>query len=166
MKNELTIKEKYSQYWPAVAVVSGVMAIVLFGAYIYASDVLFEGYLRLGAFACFALSFLSFFKIYDGQIVIDIHVDRELDVLTFTYSIRDRIIYEEEIGINNITGLKITEMPNRSLYNDFFTNDRTLRYQRSDGNNWLYLNEIYGRIVPLTKENAATMKKFIDRFTE
>ncbi|CAN5368255.1 hypothetical protein BH23BAC3_BH23BAC3_12410 [soil metagenome] len=167
MSQILTVSEKYSRYWPAIAIGSIIISILLFVAYIMISDVLIGSYLRLAAFAFFVIGFLSFFKLRDGRIQIDFELKDDagphLDVL---YSVRDRIIHSETIDISEITGLKVDQMPNRSLYNDFNQADRSVRFQKENMDGWLYLNEIHGRVIPLSKENAEKIVQFIKKITK
>lgn len=164
MSSPLVIKEKYSEHWPFVAILSGIFSALFFIAYLYSDNVLFEGYLRLAAFALFAFCFFSMFKIYDGQIIINIEPNKEeKDLLDLTYSLRGRQIYHETINPNEIVSLRISEMPNRSMYNDLFTGDRTVQYRKKDMYNWMYLNEFYGRIIPFSKENAEKIKAYFEQ---
>lgn len=164
MSSPLVIKEKYSEHWPLLAILSGIFSILLFIAYLYSDNVLYEGYLRLGAFGMFAFSFFSMFKIYDGQIIINIEQNKdEKGLLDLTYSLRGREIYCESINPNEIVSLRISEMPNRSMYNDLFTGDRTVQFRKKDMYDWMYLNEFHGRIIPFSEENADKIKTYFEQ---
>ncbi|MEX2456653.1 MAG: hypothetical protein WD381_05025, partial [Balneolaceae bacterium] len=155
MSSSIIIKEKYSEHWPLAAILSGIFSILLFIAYIYSDNVLYEGYLRLGAFGMFAFSFFSMFKIYDGQIIITIEPnDEKKELVDLSYSLRNREIYRESINPNEIVSFRISEMPNRSMYNDLFTGDRTVQFRKKNMYDWMYLNEFHGRIIPFNNENA------------
>lgn len=164
MSSSLTIKEKYSEYWPLLAIISGILSILLIIAYLYSNNVLYEGYLRLGAFGMFAFSFFSMFKIYDGQIIINIEQNtEEKDLLDLSYNLRGREIYRESINPNEVVSLRVSEMPNRSMYNDLFTGDRTVQFRKKDMYDWMYLNEFHGRIIPFSKENAERIKSHLEK---
>ena len=167
MSQKLTVSEKYSRYWPAIAISSIIASIAFFGAYIMVTDVLIGSYLRLAAFAFFVIGFLSLFKLKDGRIVIDFELGDDAGPhMEVTYSVRDRYIHAETIDISEITGLKIDQMPNRSLYNDFNNVDRSVRFHKENMEGWLYLNEIHGRVIPLSKENAAEIVRFLKKITK
>lgn len=167
MSQTLTVSEKYSRYWPSIAAGSIILSIIMFGAYIMVSDVLIGSYLRLAAFAFFVIGFLSFFKLRDGRVQIDFVLKDDagphLDVL---YSVRGRNIHAEMIDLSEITEIKVDQMPNRSLYNDFNKVDRSVRFQKEDMAGWLYLNEIHGRVIPLSKENAEVIVRYIKKITK
>ncbi|REL38202.1 hypothetical protein DYD21_06225 [Rhodohalobacter sp. SW132] len=162
MKSTLNVSEKYSRHWPAIAVGSIIASILFFGAYVAVSDVLIGSYLRLAAFAFFVIGFLSFFKIKDGRIEIQFEVNQknsnELDV---EYSVRGREIHAELIELDDIKDIKTDRMPNRSLYNDLNRTDRSVRFQKKNMEGWLYLNEIHGRVIPLSEDNANKIVAFI-----
>lgn len=162
MSDQLIVSEKYSQYWPVVAAGSLVISALFFGGYIYTSNILLESYLRLGAFAFFVIGFLSLFKLRDGKITIIYELDdkKKTDV-NITYSVRDQNIHAESIDLSEIKSIKVDQMPNRSLYNDFYKIDRAVRLKKKNMDGWLYLNEIHGRAIPLSKENAEKLVNFI-----
>lgn len=167
MSQTLTVSEKYSRYWPAITIGSFIISILFFVAYIMISDVLIGSYLRLAAFAFFVIAFMSLFKLRDGRIQIDMELKDDagphLDLL---YSVRGRNIHAETIDISEIKELKVDQMPNRSLYNDFNQVDRSVRFQKENMDDWLYLNEIHGRVIPLSKENAEEIVWFIKKITK
>jgi len=166
MNSHLIIKEKYSEYWPHIAIITGILSIVLFIIYLNTDNVLYEGYLRLSAFGMFAFSFFSLFKIYDGQIVIEIRQnEQDRKLLDLSYTLRGRELYRESINPKEIVSLKVAEMPNRSMYNDLFTGDRTVQFRKKDMYDWMYLNEFHGRIIPFSKENAEKIKSHIEQFS-
>lgn len=167
MSQILTVSEKYSRYWPVIAIGSIIASIAFFAAYIMVTDVLIESYLRLAAFAFFVVGFLSLFKLKDGRIVIDFELANDAGPhMEVTYSVRDRNIHAETIDISEITALEIGQMPNRSLYNDFNNVDRTVRFQKENMEGWLYLNEIHGRVIPLSKENAEQIVRYLKKITK
>lgn len=163
MSESLTISEKYSRFWPLIAAGSLVASLLLFGAYLAVSDILTGSYLRLAAFALFVIGFLSLFKLRDGQITMDIthkqNTDPNLDI---EFSARDRMIHAETIDLTDIEHVKMDKMPNRSIYNDLNRSDRSVRLQKKNMDGWIYLNEIHGRVFPLTKENAAAIVEFLN----
>ncbi len=156
----LTVKEKYSRHWPAIAIASAVLAALLWGAYMLTTNVLLESYLRFAAFCFFALSLLSFFKVKDGQIQIDMKVDDD-GGLIMDYLVRNKQIGHDAFDLNKVESVEINKMPNRSLYNDFATGDRTIRFKRKDSDDWLYLTEVHGRVIPLDNKNAEKIYGFI-----
>jgi hypothetical protein len=161
----LTVKEKYSQHWPKVAVISAILAVILFGAYLITADVLIEGYLRLAAFCFFALSLLSFFKVKDGQIKIELTLD-EVGGLQLNYFVRNNQIAHEAFDLNQIESVEIHEMPNRSLYNDFATGDRAIRFKQKESPGWLFLTEVHSRVIPLDSRNAQQVSDFINQYLD
>lgn len=163
--NHLTVNEKYSKHWPAITVVSALLAFILWVAYMFSADVLVEGYLRFAAFCFFALSLLSFFKVKDGQIRIDLQFEND-ETLLVNYQVRKTEIASESFDLTQIEAVEINEMPNRSLYNDFATGDKAIRFKRTDADGWLYLIEVNGRVIPLDNENAEKVFVFINNFLE
>lgn len=161
MKNSFTVKEKYSSKWPHIAIISSILTVLSLVAYIVTSDVLAEGYLRLAAFAFFSITLLSLFKIKDGQLTIEIkqNDDEELETLYFQ---RNRTVHHEKWPIKKITSVKISDMPNRSLYNDIVTGDRCVMVRRKNEADWIYFIQVDGRVIPLRKENAEALKNHIE----
>ncbi len=160
MSQVLKVSEKYSKYWTSSALVSALCALILFIAYYMESNVLYEGYLRLGAFVCFAFSLLSYFKIRDGKV--DFEFTRKSNqLLEITYSIKGEIVFSEEIDLNEVDEFVTTEMPNRSLYNDIARKDRCIKFRKKNSKDWIYFNMINGRVIPLHETNAESIIKFI-----
>lgn len=165
MKDEkLVIKEKYSKYWPTVAVLSLILSLVIFVSYHFIDNVLWIGYLRLAAFAFFAVALLSFFKVYDGQVELTVLADEEF--FKSTYQVRNEIIFESEQPRSVFHQVKTDQLPNKSIYNDFMKNDRCVRFQKKDENAWYYFNEIESRVIPLSEENANTLRDFLKMYSE
>lgn len=164
MKKELVIQEKYSKFWPLIAFISFLVAIVLFISYLYVSDVLAEGTLRMVAFVFLAIGLLSLLKLRDGRI--DIAVTTvEPDLIRFQYILRDEVIFQDERKRDEFHSLKIDEMPNRSLYNDIVQSDRCIRFRRENEAEWHYLNTINGRVIPLSNDSAKTLHSFLRKMT-
>jgi len=161
--NKLIVFEKYSRHWPVIAIVSAILAVILFGAYLLSGNVLVEGYLRLAAFCFFALSLLSFFKVKDGRIQINFIVD-ENGGLKMDYLVREKIIAHDVFDLNNFEAIGIDEMPDRSIYNDFARGDHSIRFKRKESDGWLYLTEINGRVIPLDKKNAEEVTGFLNNY--
>jgi hypothetical protein len=162
MSDLLKVSEKYSRYWPAVTVGSLILSVLFFGGFIYSNDMLLAGYLRLGAFVSFVVGFLSYFKLRDGKITIIYELNHEKkNDMTISYSVRDQKIHVETVDLSDIKDVKVDEMPNRSLYNDFNKVDKSVRLQKKNMNGWLYLNELHGRMIPLTQTNAKKVVQFI-----
>lgn len=159
MKDKLIIKEKFSKFWSVIFVISVISTIVTLFFYMTASDILIEGYLRLAAFILFSIGILTLFKLNDGQIEIITILDD--DVIEFQYISKNRVIHTEEWSAKDIASYKIDEMPNRSLYNDLVQGDRCLRIRRKNQSDWSYLNNINGRVVPLTQKNADELMSFL-----
>lgn len=160
MTDQLVIREKYFKHWPTVSVVSLILSIVFFLVYHLIDDVLWIGYLRLAAFVCFAVALLSFFKVYDGRVEITVSIEDEL--VQSVYKVRDKIIFSTELPLSDIHKLKIDQLPNKSLYNDFTKSDKCVRFQRKDESAWFYFNEIESRVIPLSEENANRLLDFLE----
>lgn len=156
---KLTIQEKYSKYWPSVTFISLILAIVLFISYQVMNDVLWIGYVRLASFSLFALALLSFFKVKDGQVEITVKVEN--GVVESIYKVRNEIIFHVENPLSDFYKLKIDQMPNKSLYNDFVRSDKCVRFRRENENAWYYFNEIESRVIPLSEENASQLYNFL-----
>jgi hypothetical protein len=161
MTHTITVFEKYSRHWPMTTIISGVLSVILFGLFLFTDNTLAGGYLRLGAFASFAVCLLSYFKIRDGQIKLDLSIDNSKNLL-IDYFMKDQIIYKESFSLNEIQELKMDRVPNKSFYNDLFTGDFRVLYKKSDYENFLNLTEIRGRLVPLEEENALHIISFIE----
>ncbi len=161
MSNSLKVQEKYSRHWPLIAILSAVLATVFYISYQLTADVLLEGYLRLTAFAFFALAVLSLFKVKDGRVEISkVHKN---GLLTIVYRVRDKEIHNEELVLSDIESIKIDKMPDKSLYNEFMKSDRCIRYKRKKTEGWLYLHEINGRVIPLSSSNAESILVFLEK---
>lgn len=163
MSDQLKVSEKYSRYWPAITVGSLVASALFFAGFIYVNSALLESYLRLAAFAFFVIGFLSYFKLREGQITIIYNLADEENEMTITYSVRDQNIHEETVDLSDIKSIKVDQMPNRSLYNDFYKVDRSVRLKKKHMDGWLYLNELHGRMIPLNQENAEKVVDFIKK---
>lgn len=156
---KLVIQEKYSKYWPSITVLSIILAVALFITYHMINDVLWIGYLRLASFTMAALALLSFFKVRDGQVEISLKLeDGQIESI---YKVRNEIIFQTKHPTSDFYKLKVDEMPNKSLYNDFVRSDKCVRFRREDENAWYYFNEIESRVVPLSSENAIQLKDFL-----
>ena len=163
MSDQIKVSEKYSRYWPAITIGSLLVSVLFFGGYILANSVLLESYLRLAAFAFFVIGFLSYFKLRDGQITVIYSLAEEKKEMTISYSVRDQTIHEETINLSDIKSIKVDQMPNRSLYNDFYKIDRSVRLKKKNMSGWLYLNELHGRMIPFSQENAEKVVNFIKK---
>lgn len=162
MNKSLTVSEKFSKLWPLAAAASLLLSVLFFGGYLYISDQLISGYLRLAAFAFFVIGFLSLFKLKDGQM--DITFEKEAGSpgeVEITYSVRDRNLHVETMDLSDLEEIKVDRMPNRSIYNDFYRVDRSVRLKKENMEGWMYLNEIHGRVIPLSEENAEKIVGFI-----
>ena len=161
MSNQLQVSEKYSQYWPAIMIGSLILSLIFLVAFIYTTKPLLESYLRLAAFAFFVIGFLSFFKIRDGQLTINYEVKDGDQEMYITYTLREQKIHAETVDLSDIVDIKVDEMPNRSLYNDFYKIDKSVRLKKKNMDGWLYLNELHGRMIPLSRENAGKIVDFV-----
>ncbi|MDX1640811.1 MAG: hypothetical protein R3220_03880, partial [Balneolaceae bacterium] len=77
------------------------------------------------------------------------------------YKVRDKVIFSTELPLSEIHKVKIDQLPNKSLYNDFTKSDKCVRFQRKDENAWYYFNEIESRVIPLSEENANRLLHFL-----
>lgn len=159
MSKTLIISEKYSKYWPLITIISGIAAILSGVAFLYFDAVLLEGYLRLAAFIFFAIFLLSLYKVRDGKVNMKFIIENR--VVTIEYHQKNQLIEEEIIDFSDISDIKISPLPNRSVYNDLMRSDRCIRINRKDGV-WIYLNEINGRTIPLEEDNALKVKHFLE----
>jgi len=158
----LHVSEKFSKYWPVFAWGGLIASLFFLGAYFVVTDPLVGSYLRLAAFACFVIGFLSLFKLKDGQLQINFKFDDEPGRnLEIKYFIRGRLVHSETIEMADVTGLKADQMPNRSIYNDINNIDRCVRLQKKNMDGWIYLTELHGRVIPLSKINAKKIVAFI-----
>ncbi|MDZ7719184.1 MAG: hypothetical protein U5K72_10250 [Balneolaceae bacterium] len=156
---KLVIKEKYSKYWPTISMVSLILAVVLFVIYQMIDNVLWVGYIRLASFSMFALALLSFFKVKDGQV--EIIVKHEDEVVESIYKVRNEVIFQAKHPVSDFYKLKVDQMPDKSLYNNFVKSDKCVRFRRKNENAWYYFNEIESRVIPLNKENASKLYDFL-----
>ncbi|MEX0994177.1 MAG: hypothetical protein WD599_01535 [Balneolaceae bacterium] len=157
----LTVFEKYSRYWPAIAITSAIMSLTFFLVYWYSQNVLVAGYLRVTAFAFFALSLLSFFKWKDGRMKIDFTLDQD-HFLRLNYFVRNRKVADDNFNLTEFSDIEINRMPIKTLYNEFATSDRCIRFKRYDTEGWSYLIEVHGRVIPIDKENAKLVLEFLN----
>lgn len=160
MNKTLEVSEKYSRYWPAISLVSGMLAVLFFAGYQYQSDVLVEGYLRLISFAFFALSLLSLYKVKEGKIDFKFSRDQD-DLVSITYRVNGKVVFGEAIDLKEIEEWTTDEMPNRSLYNDFARKDRCIKFRKKESNHWTYFNMIDGRVIPFTGKHAQSIIRFM-----
>lgn len=163
MSNTLVIREKYSKYWPQIAIINLLLALLLFVSYQFIDDVLLVGYLRLGAFIFFAAGLLSLFKVKDGQV--EIIVELEDDSVESTYKVRGETIFATSHPTSDLHELKIDQLPDKSIYNNFVKNDKCVRFRRKDESNWFFFNEMESRVIPLNEENAKRLYSFLKETT-
>lgn len=164
MSKQLQVSEKYSRYWPAITVGSLVLSLIFLAAFIYVNGALLESYLRLAAFVFFVIGFLSYFKLRDGQITINYELsDENSSEMMITYEVRDQNIHAESVDLSEIIDVKVDEMPNRSLYNDFYKIDKSVRLKKKNMSGWLYLNELHGRMIPLSESNAEEVVDYVKK---
>lgn len=156
----LVIQEKYSKYWPTIALASLLLSIALFISYQLMSDVLWIGYVRLASFGMFALALLSFFKVRDGQV--EISIECEEDIIRSTYTVQKRLIYQTESLRSDFDIIKVDEMPNKSLYNDIVRSDKCVIFKRKGDDTWYYFNQIDTRVIPLNEQNALKLQNFLE----
>lgn len=165
MNKKIVIHEKFSKNWPTIALLSGILSIILWGTYLSISDILLSGYLRLGAFAFFTLTILSLFKIKDGKVIIEIE-NTEAHEATVHYTLRQELVFTEIWDMKKIAGVKISEMPNKSLYNDIVTGDRCVMVRKQNEMDWIYFNTLFGRVIPFKKDNAERIKQYLEKFLD
>lgn len=160
---KLQVEEKYSEHWPKIAIAGGILCLLFFGGSVYVEDVLLEGYLRLTSFALFALSVFSFFKLKDGKINIELVIgEKSENILEIIYSVRDKEVHYDSLDIKELKNIKVSDMPNLSIYNDFYFGDKVVRFKKKNMDGYMHLIEIYGRIIPLSENNAKQITNFIE----
>lgn len=148
----LTLHEKFSGYWPSVAVLSAVSAAALFVYSRIQAEVLKSGYLELASFILFSVAVFSFFKLRDGRITISIEL--EDDGLKIVYLLKNKTVLSEQLPAEKIDDLKTDRMPDSSLYTEINRSDRTIRFREKDSGEWHYLFQYNSRVIPLSAENA------------
>lgn len=160
MNDTLVIQEKYSKYWPQVAILSLILALLLFIGYHFLDDVLLVGYVRLGAFSFFAIGLLSLFKVYEGRI--EIKIEAEMDSIKSTYTVRGETKFTKSHPISDFHELKIDHLPDKTIYNNFVKSDKCVRFRREDESGWFFFNEIESRVIPLSEKNANLLYDFLE----
>lgn len=164
MMDQLIVREKYSKYWPAVAISSLLLAVLFFVAYHLIENILWVGYLRLISFSFFAIALLSFFKIKDGQVEMTVTVDDER--VHSDFKVRNKLIDHHEIPKSDFYQLKVDMVPNKSIYNDLMKSDKSVLYRRKSESAWFHFNQIESRVIPLSDENADLLYHFLKQKTE
>ena len=160
MKNHLHIEEKFSKFWPAVAIFSFLTAVTFYLLYINTDHVLNEGVYRLVAFAFFAAGILSLFKLRDGKMMLHLELTDD-DHLLIHYKTKKRDIGEDEWNLKELASVRVAEMPNKSLYNDIVRSDRCVLIRLKNNSDWLYLNNLNSRVIPLAERDAESVRQFI-----
>lgn len=160
--NKMEIEEKYSAQWPLITTVSFAVAAAIFGSLFIIENTLLAGYVRLGAFAFFALAVIGLFKLRDGKVSMVFTVDED-HFLTVNYKVKGELKHSESWDLKRIESVKVVEMPNRSFYNDIVTSDRCVVFRNQDENDWTYLHKIYGRVIPLRKISAEKIRDYMKR---
>lgn len=160
--NKIEIEEKYSAQWPLITAVSFLLAIAIFTSLQFIESTLFAGYVRLGAFAFFALAIIGLFKLRDGKVSMLFSVD-DNQFLTVTYKVKNEVKQEESWDLNHLATVKVVEMPNRSFYNDIVTSDRCVVIRNRDESDWTYLHKLFGRVIPLKESSADKIQNFIEK---
>jgi len=159
--SDLRIEEKYSAQWPLITVVSMILAVTIFSSLLFIDSTLLAGYVRLTAFAFFAIGVIGFFKLRDGKVTLHFSMEDE-NFLLLEYIVKSELKHSENWDLKHIATVKIEEMPNRSFYNDIVTTDRCIAIRYKDENDWTYLHKLYGRVIPLKNESAVKIKNFLE----
>ena len=158
MNNSITVQEKFSKYWKPLTTVSGILAITCFALYFKSGNILAGGYLQLSSFIFFIIFLIGSVKLYEGKTRIECFAnDMNLDVKFFR---KDRKVAEGEIDLSKIEKVEISELPNKTIYNDIVRSDKCIRLKNKSGQ-WFYLNEISEQVVPLDIRNAKKMYDFL-----
>lgn len=160
MKNQLIVEEKFSRLWPSAAIISLIAALIFYLLYVNTEDVLNESYFRVLSFAFFAAGILVLFKLKDGKVTLRLEVSDNSE-LVILYQIKRNTIAEEQWSLNDIASVKIDEMPNTSLSNDIVRGDRSIKVRYRNHSDWIYLNNLNNRVIPLKKEDAERVMEFI-----
>ncbi|MEX0639030.1 MAG: hypothetical protein WDZ29_04175 [Balneolaceae bacterium] len=159
--NRLILYEKYSRYWPHITVLSTITSLALLIIWLGSDNVLFSGYLQFGAFVFFAIALLCLFRWREGQMKIEMDSDGH-GILHIRYSVRNEPVGSEEFLLKGLESVKTDRMPDRSLADNLFKSGRTVRFKRQDSINWLYLNEVNGRVIPLDMKSAEQLRQFLE----
>lgn len=160
--NRLQIEEKYSAQWPLITVVSFILAAAIFSSLLIIENTLLAGYVRLGAFAFFALAVIGLFKLRDGKVSLVLSVDED-QYLTVSYKIKNQLKHSENWDLKHIESVKVVEMPNRSFYNDIVTSDRCVVFRNQDESDWTYLHKMNGRVIPLRQDSANSIRDYVEK---
>lgn len=158
MKNSLIIEEKFSHIWKPLTILSGIITITGFTGYLYTDHILTGGYLQLISFICLVIFLIGSVKLYEGKTKIVINVqDMNLDVKFFR---KNQNIAEGEIDLLKIDKVEISELPNKTIYNDIVRSDKCIRLKNNSGQ-WIYLNEFSGKMVPLDIDSSKKIYDFL-----
>ena len=159
--SELKIEEKYSAQWPLITAVSMVLALAIFLSLFFIENILLIGYIRLGAFAFFALGVIGLFKLREGKVSLILSADKD-HFLIVSYNVKNEEKHSESWDLRSFETVKVDEMPNLSFYNDIVTSDCCVAIRNQNENDWTYLLKMYGRVIPLRKSSAVKIKNYIE----
>ena len=154
-----TVNEKFSKYWPFIAVGCSVLAFLVFIYSRLNSDVLIAGYLELASFIMFAVAVLSFFKLRDGRT--SIRIDKDGNQLVFSYLLNGSVVKTETLSIEKPVEFKTDRLPDTSLYSEINRTDRTVCFRETSSGSWRYLFQYNSRVIPISPEDAEKIKKVL-----
>lgn len=159
----LIAEEKYSRHWKKISLAGLILSLTLVLFWLHADSdpdkVVLAGVLRLGAFLCFALFLLSWFKVRQGQIRVELH--SEGHHLRIRYRLRDRIVSEERLDLRRIKDIEISGMPDRTVADEFKRASFTLRYRLKDSPDPIWLFDVGDRILPFDRATSAEILEFL-----
>ena len=147
-----TVQEKFSKTWPFIAVLSSVLAVVLFIYSRVNRDILISGYLELASFILFAAAVLSYFKLRDGRI--SVRLEKDGGELLLSYLLNGSVVTTETLSLDKKLEFKADRMPDTSLYSEINRKDRTIRFRETPSGSWRYLLQYNSRVIPVRPEDA------------
>ena len=103
MSNSIVVEEKFSSSWKNTFFYSLGLAAVLFLLYLYISNVIWIGILRLAAFISFSLAIFCLLRIMEGRKRLRVEVDDKN--LRIVYLKKEKVLNEEVLSRSNIDSI-------------------------------------------------------------
>lgn len=162
MDEAILIDEKYSNNWKLIFYTSLFLAAVTFLIHLNLNDVVWSGILRLVAFISFSLSIFCILKLFEGQKKFRVAVDGKS--VHIAYLKKDKIVREEVLDLNDITGIYRTP----SVYRV-----PVIGIQIQLSNTWLFKVSIAdteqdsslftfgGRALPVDQKSSLKLEQFL-----
>lgn len=163
MSNSLTVTEENYNFWKTGAIVSAVLAVVIYIVFINIEHPFWESIIQLSAFVFFALAVLSYLQIMNGPIEVTLGLAD--GILLITYKKNGAVIHEEELERETIKNVFATSSGINLLLNRLKPDIKTFKISFTDTDHPLFLFEFSGRPLVFGKNDQEKIASYLSDIT-